>query len=191
MSKTKYFLSYSHEHENKDKIQKIQETMKNWGHAINLSEREDKSKYNDETIWNYLKERISDSSLTILLYSEDLEERNKYKIEPSNNFRNSGWIYNEISASLRDWKDNRINALICVIDEKIENDFFYHDTIRTYKLPQILYKNEEYIVFAKYSKFINDNNYLDEKIKEALKNRKEQIEKNKFNINYELHRKRW
>ncbi|EGV00462.1 hypothetical protein MCSF7_02888 [Mycoplasmopsis columbina SF7] len=186
--KQKYFLSYSHEEKNKPKIEKIQEVMKEWGKAINLSEREDKSKFTDETIWNYLHKRIADSSLTILFYSFDLHSFNREKIEyVKDNFLASGWIYNEISASLRDWKNNRRNSLVCVIDEKLENMLFNSDKIKTNDLPEILKENNEYIVFAKYSEFVNNNYYLINSIYKAnFLNAREHLMK-EGKVKYNLH----
>ncbi|MGL4183984.1 MAG: TIR domain-containing protein [Metamycoplasmataceae bacterium] len=185
MSKITCFISYSHDKQNISKFKKINSLVANSNYYVNYSENKNKSNFSNDTIWNYLIKRIKGSSCTILLLTRDLLNNNKSKIEyKDNDFINSGWIYNEISASLRDWEDNKINGIVCVIEDSLIDS---NNTIK-YKLPEILDKNWKYIVFVSYSDFIENHTHF---IEEALKNRKEQINsnRNKFKINYELHKR--
>lgn len=190
------FISYSHDEANTKKFNKINELIGNSNNCINYTERKNKSQFSDETIWNYLHDRISGSSCTIVLLTDDLMTRNKYKIDyKPGNFLDSGWIYNEISASLRDWKDNRINGVVCVIDDewwdrislnKSEDGSGWATWNLKHELPEILDKNKEYIIFTKYSNFINDHLKY---IQQAIDNRDKQINSsgNYFQIKYDLH----
>lgn len=191
MSKITCFISYSHDSKNMEKFKKIENLVSNSNYYINYSERVDKSRFSDQTIWEYLRDRIAGSSCTILLLTEDLFTYNKQKINYKfNSFINSGWIYNEISASLRDWKDNRINGIVCVVEDSLVNKIqILNRTIYGYDLPEILKENINYIIFVTYSEFTrNHYNYLTQ----AYENRRKQIKSNgsKFNIKYDLHSKK-
>ncbi|MGL5438351.1 MAG: TIR domain-containing protein [Metamycoplasmataceae bacterium] len=190
MSKKTCFISYSHDYKNISKFEKINSLVTNFNDYINYSEKLDKSKSSNETIWKYLHDRIAGSSCTILLLTEDLLTYNKRKIEYKyNDFINSGWIYNEISASLRDWEDNRINGVVCIVEDHLTNKIIdFNNTIYGYKLPKILFENQDYIVFVPYSYFIK---YHSDIMDKAIKNREEQIKSNgkRFKIVYDLHNK--
>lgn len=190
------FISYSHDNNNIQKFKKLESLVTDSSYYVNYSEKKNKSAFSDETIWKYLHDRIAGSSCTILLLTEDILSYNNAKIAYKiNDFINSGWIYNEISASLRDWKDNRINGLVCVIDDNLVSkiiDFNTSYNLLTgyYHLPEILKVNSEYIVFVKFSDFIN-NHY--QYLSNAIENRNKQIESNgnAFNIKYDLHNRRY
>lgn len=188
------FISFSNDYNNIQKFKKIESLVSNSSYYINYSEKIDKRSFSDETIWKYLHDRIAGSSCTILLLTEDLFKNNKYKISYKlNDFINSGWVYNEISASLRDWKDNRINGLVCVIDDHIKDSLngfsnVYYFLGKHYNLPEILNVNKKYIIFTTYSNFIREHyKYIDM----AIENRKKQISSNgkEFKIIYDLHNK--
>lgn len=188
------FISYSHDKTNTKKFNKINELISKSGNYINYAERKDKSKFSRESIWNYLYGRISGSSCTIVLLTDDLMTRNKYKIGYElGNFLGSGWIYNEIMASLRDRKNNRINGLVCVIDDewwdriklnKTKNGSGFTTLNSKHDLPEILAKNEKYIIFTRYSNFISNHLKF---IQLAIDNRDKQIKSKCFQIKCKLH----
>lgn len=197
------FISYSHDEANTKKFNKINELICNSNNCINYTERKDKSEFSDATIWNYLHGRISGSSCTIVLLTDDLMTWNRHKIGYKlGDFLGSGWIYNEISASLRDRKDNRINGLVCVVDDewwdrinlkKSKNgpgfstwNLKYDLLNLKHDLPEILAKNEEYIIFTRYSNFISDHLKY---IQQAIDNRDKQMNSNgtHFQIKWNLH----
>lgn len=185
------FISYSCEWHNMKKFEQIKNLVTNSNYCINYSERVDKRCYSDETIWNYLRKRIAGSSCTILLLTEDILSSNKYKIEyKPNDFLNSGWIYNELSASLKNGRNNKINGLVCVVEDNLVNKIkIFNSTIYGYDLPEILDVNKNYIIFVTYSEFIR--NYYTYLI-QACENRRKQIESDgrAFNIKYDLHNKK-
>lgn len=178
------FISFSYEKYNWEQFNKINNLIYESNDCINYTERENKRNFTNETIWNYLHDRISGSSCTILLLSSDLLLENKHKIEYRNNdFLNSGWVYNEISASLRDWKNNRINGIVCVVSDELVQYI-----VDSNMLPEILRVNKNYIVFVSFTHFMR--NHL-EFINESIKRRNIQIESNGnfYKIKYDLHNK--
>lgn len=187
MGRCTCFISYSHEGRNMHKFNQINRLLNDCNEYINYSERENKSKFSDETIWKYLHDRIAGSSCTVLLLSKDLLYENSHKMDYTlGNFLESGWIYNEISASLRDWGENRINGVVCVVEDEIVNDISERGNVKNNALPQILANNSEYIVFAPFSQFMkNHNDYINK----ALENRNKQICYQYFKIDYEPHNK--
>lgn len=115
------FISFSYDEKNLRFLEEIKNILKKEDVIIDYSEKEDRSNFTDETIWKYLEKRIKGSSVTIVLLTKDLFEENKHKLEfKSGNFLESGWIYNEISASLRNWDENKINGVVCIYDEGVE-----------------------------------------------------------------------
>lgn len=180
MSKINCFISYSHDERNKQKFEKIKNLLEKSKICINLSERKDKSNFTVQTIWDYLYNRIRHSSCTILLLTHDLIYDNKHKIAyKRNNFLDSGWVYNEISASLRNWKDNRINGIVCVVEDNL------WPNINDRNLPEILIKNKNYIIWVKYSDFLSSHDYY---INKAIENRNKKIsDDSAFQIEYDLH----
>lgn len=184
------FISFSYEKYNWEQFNKINNLIYGSNYYINYTERENKRNFTKETIWNYLHDRISGSSCTILLLSRDLLWENKHKIEYRNNdFLNSGWVYNEISASLRDWKNNRINGIVCVVsDELVQFNADGNRSIDINMLPEILRVNQNYIVFVSFTDFMT--NHL-EFIHKSIERRNRQIQSNGnfYKIKYDLHNK--
>lgn len=164
------FISYEYSYEGRQLRKIIEKSLENSGIMINYSENEDKSANSNSTIWNWLHNRISGSSVTVLAYTSNVFN----KLEPSYSFETSPYIYREINATLRNWKDNKINGLVVVFEEEHMKHF----------LPAILKENEEFIVFVTKEGFIRNPKYY---INKAFENRQEQINHNKYNIKYKFH----
>jgi hypothetical protein len=90
------------------------------------SEGEDLSYLSEETIWNKLKERIRDSSLTIVLISKNM--KNKFELEINQ------WIPREISYSLKEVSalnsnnesvKSKTNAMLAVVIPDTNNSYDY------------------------------------------------------------------
>lgn len=115
------------------------------------SDNEDLSDKSEDYIWRKLKDKIADSTLTIVLISPNMKE--PYKHEKSQ------WIPWEISYSLSEYVRNdrtsRSNALLAVI---LPNRNFKYDYYDEEKLFRILSQNIKngYVNVIKWDKFIND-----------------------------------
>lgn len=141
---------------------------------------EDQSQFKENTIWEHLKNKIFDSSITIVLISKNMKEV-WYK-------DNEQWIYQEISYSLKELTQTTLtgdkkrkslsNAIICVVIPDQYNSYSYYIDERyspvmykdniTFKIIEKnrnnkkYYFNEDYIVTAKWKDFIaNYNKYID------------------------------
>lgn len=84
---------------------------------------EDISAWEKDAIWEHLKEKIRDSTITIVLISPNMKEPNKWQ--------KSQWIPWEISFSVRETiRNNRTshrNALLAVILPDKEGSYDYYD----------------------------------------------------------------
>lgn len=118
------------------------------------SDGEDLSKLNEDTIWEELKDRIYDSSLTIIFVSPRMKESNKTDREQ--------WIPWEVSYSLKETKrkdkngkdiTSKTNAMIAVVLPDSNGSYSYYmeskaccsETCtlhRTEKLFEIIRKNK-------------------------------------------------
>lgn len=136
-------------------------------------DNEDLSEFTDPTIWSHLKEKIFDSSITIILISKNMRER--FTSEKSQ------WIPQEISYSLKEISNNNgqrkslSNGLIYVVlpDKSNSYNYFINQyiyniniifTIMTKNLNNKKFGNGNYAVIVKWNEFIQN---IDKYIKEA------------------------
>lgn len=124
---------------------------------------EDLSEFKDSTIQTRLKDKIHDSSITIVLISPNMKET--YEAE------NNQWIPWEISYSLKEiTRNNRLshsNGILAVVLPSVNQSYDYafnwSNAIKKENLFQIIRDNSQYISFVKWQDFLsNKNHYLDE-----------------------------
>ena len=121
---------------------------------------EDLSSYSEVYIWNHLKDKIYDSTITIVLISPNMKEPRRWE--------KSQWIPWEISYSLRETKRKDMtshnNAILAVIlpDKRGSYDYYYNK--KNDLLFSILKDNieNEYISVVEWENFKKDHNrYID------------------------------
>lgn len=164
----------------RDYVNKLEEKIGKSDIYKGESDDNDLSQLTDDSIWNQLKQKIYDSSITIVLISPNMKTLWKTEKEQ--------WIPQEISYSLKEITHNgarksRSNALIYVVlpDKYNSYDYFiqksYWDT-ETYRYDKIfnIMKNNlnnykyssdiSYAVIVKWDTFIsNYNSYISAAVK--------------------------
>lgn len=158
----------------RDYVDILQQKLERENH-INKGEKdgEDLSDFKDETIASHLRDKIYDSSVTIVMISPNMREAGN---------EDNQWIPWEISYSLKEINRNdrrkTPNALIAIVlpdnngsyDYYIEENACYSDcscrTLHTGKLFTIMAKNMFNIIEPKYKKcpnktvFVGDESYI-------------------------------
>ncbi|MFR2838789.1 MAG: TIR domain-containing protein [Zhenhengia sp.] len=139
----------------RDYVDKLEEYLKDKSEHIykGESEGEDLSHLSDEAIWNQLKDRIRDSSLTIVLISKNMKDIFVADREQ--------WIPWEISYSLKEVSrknssgqsiTSKTNAMLAIVIPDRSNDYSYYTynksccdsgcrVLDTYKLFDIIKAN--------------------------------------------------
>lgn len=134
---------------------------------------EDLSEFKEETIWTKLKDRIFDSSITVVLISRNMKELFTPDSEQ--------WIPWEISYSLKEMtrksgdRKSLSNGIVCVVLPDQSGSYDYYINNKSILLPynsnlsfDIINKNranhkkeifKDYIVTVKWDDFINDIDY--------------------------------
>lgn len=114
---------------------------------------EDISSWNEDAIWNHLKDKIYDSTITIVLISPNMKESGKWQ--------RSQWIPWEIAFSVRQTtRNNRTshrNALLAVILPNKAGKYDYFDKDETFPILKNNIKNgyahvttwEHFLMFPK------------------------------------------
>lgn len=91
--------------------------------VINRSEDEDRSQMSEDTIQNYLYEKLKDTSVTIVVLTP---EAVSYRKDWSGRY--DDWLYDELRYSLEDRKNNRTNGVIAVYTEEAKDKLFTERT---------------------------------------------------------------
>ena len=132
------------------------------------SDNEDLSEYSEKYIWNELKDKIYDSSLTIVLISPNMKEPNRWE--------KSQWIPWEISYSLRKttrgYYTSQRNAVLAVVLPDKYNTYDYYCSMKMFSILKENINNG-YIPVVKWEKFkYNCDEYIN-KAYETQKNTSE------------------
>lgn len=122
---------------------------------------EDLSDKSEEYIWSKLKDKMYDSSVTIVMISPNMKEPNKWET--------SQWIPWEIAYSLRETtrkdRTSHSNAVLAVILPDSDGSYDYYNTLRLFRILKANIDNE-YIPVYKWSYFKSN---LDACVNEAIR----------------------
>lgn len=203
IEKRNIFISFPFE-EQKYMKDKIVNKLYGKNLVVDYSEKIDRRHTTDEYIWQNLLTRIKGSSITIVIHDKSLTgyggkaEYDSLSYNKSDRFHNSGWVYKEIVASLRDWEGNRINGIIYLIPDNlwqsvVISDWNGNEKIISSSIPKIILANIEnnkffskdgYILIVKESIFLSNPEFFIEK---AYEKRRRQIENKEYEIKNNLH----
>lgn len=151
----------------RDYVTKLQSQMKRLQYGINKGEKDDEdlSYLSEDTIWSKLKDRIYDSSLTIVLISPNMKEYGKHEY--------SQWIPWEISFSLRETTRNdrtsHSNAIVSIILPNCNGSYEYFKSMKHFNILKSNIDNG-YIEVVKWSDFLRHPQYYINKAKERKAN---------------------
>lgn len=138
------------------------------------SDNEDLSEYSDEYIWECLKGKIYDSSITIVLISPNMKEANRRE--------KSQWIPWEISYSIRKTKrkdsTSQRNAVLAVVLPDGDESYDYYSSMKLFSILKTNIDNG-YIPVVLWKDFQYDCDKYIEKAYETQKN----ISENMLQIN--------
>ena len=84
--------------------------------VINRSEDKDRSQMSEETIQDYLYDKLKDTSVTIVLLTP---EAISYKKDLRGNY--DDWLYDELRYSLENRENNRTNGVIAIYTDEAKD----------------------------------------------------------------------
>jgi len=91
--------------------------------VINRSEDADRSQMSEDTIQDYLYEKLKDTSVTIVLL---IPEAVSYRKNWIGNY--DDWLYDELRYSLEDRKNNRTNGVVAVYTDDAKDKLISEST---------------------------------------------------------------
>lgn len=145
-----YSKDYAHVRDYVDFIAEIMEVHESFIFKFE-NDGEDLSSYSDEVIWDRIKDRIYDTSVTIVFISPNMKEENKWEI--------SQWIPWEIEYSLRETTRNdrtsHSNAIIAVVLPDKNGFYSYYDKNNLFRILKDNINNG-YIPVYTWDEFLKD-----------------------------------
>lgn len=118
----KVFISFRFKDGNKYK-EELEEVFNDSVKVINCSENTDRSDMSDETIKKYLYNKLSNTSVTIVLLTPDAITHQKNWLG-----KYDDWMHDEIRYSIEDRENNRCNGLVAVYVPEAESSIFTKTT---------------------------------------------------------------
>lgn len=150
----------------RDYVTWIEQQFSNYTDHIYKGEHEDEdlSDKSEDFIWSILKEKIYDSSITIVLISPNMKEYYKYE--------KSQWIPWEIAYSVRETtrsdRTSHANAVLGVVLPDRKGSYEYYNCVKTFGILEENIKNG-YIPIVKWEDFRYDCDTYIEKAYKAQK----------------------
>ena len=112
---TKVFISFRFS-DGKELKDELIELLDSSTEVINRSENVDRSNMSDDTIQEYLYNKLKDTSVTIVILTP---EAINYKKDLRGNY--DDWLYDEVRYSLEDRANNRTNGIIALYTDDSES----------------------------------------------------------------------
>ena len=118
---TKVFISFRF-NDGKEIKDELVELFDESTEVINRSEDVDRSQMSDESIQDYLYDKLKDTSVTIVLLTPKAVDYNK-------NFwgEYDDWLYDELRYSLEDRTNNRTSGVVAVYTDDAKDKLFTED----------------------------------------------------------------
>ena len=133
--------------------------------VINRSEDVDRSQMSEDTIQEYLYEKLKDTSVTIVLLTPDAVS---YRKDWIGNY--DDWLYDELRYSLEDRKNNRTNGVVAVYTDDAKD--------------RILESSSHYCSYCQQTKSCRTLKYFDNLARKNMLNIKPKFKKNPCNDLY-------
>lgn len=134
--------------------------------VINRSEDVDRSQMSEDTIQEYLYEKLKDTSVTIVLLTPEAVSYRKNWI---GNY--DDWLYDELRCSLEDRKNNRTNGVVAVYTDDAKD--------------MILESSSHYCSHCQETKSCRTLKFFDNLARENMLNIKQSYKKNLCNDLYD------
>ncbi len=159
MAKKKIFMSFRYKDGHQLK-ETIVDKLVEMNFAIDKSEDKDRKEMTDETIKKYIYQKLSDTSITLVLLTPMAVN---YRKDNSGDY--DDWLYDELRYSLEDRTSNKTNGVIAIYTPEAE--------------PMLIVRNTHTCSKCNTQKKVNTIKHFDNLVRNNMMNVKKDYKKNK------------